>query len=81
MNNKLRDICKQALINLGPYFLLGIFITCVIGLFILSYYVLLGGLLFGFVLWVAAFVKRQLFSKKESMQKTRGRIIDHDKNQ
>jgi len=80
MNDKLQRAFRQLLISLGPYIVLGIAAACIIGLFILSYYVLVWGILFGFFLWLVTLIKRNLFSGKPPAKKTRGRIIDHDKN-
>ena len=80
-HDKLQRIFRQALIALGPFIVLGVVIACVVGLFILSYYVLLWGVVIGFILWVSSLVKHYLFKKKTTPQKTTGRIIDNDKNQ
>lgn len=77
MNDKLRRILGQVMIAFGPYILFGIIITCAIGLFILSWYVLLWGMIIGFLLWLYALIKRYFFPKKTS---TKGRIIEHDKD-
>ena len=81
MNDKLPRMFGQALITLVPYIMLGVAIACIIGLFILSYYLLLWGLIIGATLWVFALLKRYLFSEKQAIKKHKGRIIDHDKNQ
>ncbi len=81
MNDKLQRIFGQALNTLGPFILLGIVIACVIGLFILSYYVFLWGMIIGCILWVFNLIKRSLSTNNTTEKKTEGRIIDHDKNQ
>lgn len=81
MNDKLQRIFRQALIALGPCIMLGVVIACIVGLFILSYYVLLWGIMIGFILWLYSLAKRFLFPKKTTIKKTKGRIIEHDKNQ
>ena len=80
MNDKLQSIFKQALIALGPYIILGIIITCAIALLILSYYVLLWGVLIGFVLWTFALLRRQFSSTQNINKNNKGRVIDHDNN-
>lgn len=79
MNDKLRHVLGRALFALGPYIMIGVIIACVIGLFILSYYILLWGFLIGFILWAYALIKHYLFSK-QPVKKTKGRIIDHEKH-
>ena len=81
MNDRLQRIFGQALNALGPFILLGIVIACAIGLFILSYYVLLWGMMIGFILWVFALIKRALSANNTTIKKSKGRIIDHDENQ
>ena len=63
MNDKLQRAFGQALIALGPFIILGIVIACAVGLFILSYYVLLWGLMIGVTLWGFSLIKRYLFSE------------------
>ena len=78
MNDKLQRIFRQLLINIGPYIILGIAIACIMGLFILSYYMLLWGLMIGFILWLCALFKRYFLSEQPPAKKNKGRIIDHD---
>lgn len=80
MKDKLQRMLQKLLITLGPFIILGIAITCIIGLFILSWYILLWGFMFGFFLWAYARIRRFLFQKKSSQTKHKGRVIDHEKN-
>lgn len=80
MNEKLQRIFQQALNNMGAFLLLGIVIACAIGLFILSYYLLLWGIMIGFVLWVLTLIRRYFSTNKTNLKKNQGRIIDHDQN-
>ncbi len=79
MNDKLQRVFGQLLIAIGPYIVLGIAVSCIIGLFIISWYLIVWGLMIGIILWLCALIKRSLFSEKQPITKTKGRIIDHDK--
>ena len=79
MNDKLQFIFRQLLITLGPFIMIGITIAFIIGLIILSWYVLLWGLMIGLFLWACAFVKRYFFAVRPSETKHKGQIIDHEK--
>lgn len=79
MNDKIQQIFRQLTSTLGPFIVLGIAVACIIGLFILSWYLLVWGLMIGFMLWVCALIKRYLFSEKLPIKTTKGRIIEHDK--
>lgn len=79
MNDKLQRIFRQLLINIVPFIVLGIAIACILGLFILSYYVLIWGLMIGFILWLCAQIKRYFLSTQPPTKKHKGRIIEHDK--
>lgn len=77
---KLQRFFQQLLLTLGPFILLGIAIAFIIGVFILSWYILLLGLTIGFCLWLYTLVKRYFFQKRSLQKNHKGRVIDHDKN-
>ncbi len=81
MIDKLQRIFKPLLMTLAPFIMLGIVIACFIGLFIISWYILIWGLMIGFFLWLIALAKRYLFTQKSPAGKHKGRVIDHDKDQ
>ena len=84
MNDRIQHVFRQLLIAIVPYIVIGIAITFIIGLFILSYYLFLWGLIIGFTLWLCALIKRYFFTQKQPkypVKKTKGRIIDHDNSQ
>ena len=80
MNDKFPRTLRQLLISLGPYVTFGIMIACIVGLLILSWYILLWGLMIGFVLWMYTLIKRYLYPEKPQTKNTKGRIIEHDKH-
>lgn len=80
MNDKFPRTLGQLLISLRPYVTLGIMIACVVGLLILSWYILLWGLMIGFILWASTLIKRYLYRDKSKEKNTKGRIIEHDKH-
>lgn len=81
---------KQFLQQLPPYILIGISIALGVGIFIVFSYVLIWGILIGAILWGANLLIAYLRSanilpaknqtKTSSASKSKGRIIDHDKN-
>lgn len=81
MMDKLQRIVQQLRLTLGPFIALGIAIAFIIGLFILSWYILTLGLFIGVGLWLCGLIRRSFFHKKASKNNHQGRIIDHDKNQ
>lgn len=71
--NKLELFFEQLL----PFILAGIALALVVGLVVVFSYVLLWGVLLGFVIWIIYFVKN-LFSRSRSTKKKDGNIIEHD---
>ena len=76
MNDKLARLFQQLI----PYLMLGIVIACTIGLFILFYYIVLWGLVIGFIIWLTATIKGYFFSKKDLRKSSAGRVIDQTKD-
>lgn len=74
MNHKLRRIGVQLL----PYFLIGMAISATIGLLIILSSLILWGMLIGSVIWVISLIKNALFPSETSLQKAKGRIIEHN---
>lgn len=76
MNEKL----QKTLENIVPFFLIGIAVALVIGLFIMFSYVLVWGIIIGGFLWAGNFVKNLFFSHKSPpvTTKKRGRVIEHE---
>lgn len=72
MNNQFRKLVE----NLVPFLLLGIAIALIGGLLIMFSYLLLWGIVIGFVLWIVFFVKNLLFPPTEKGKST-GIIIEH----
>ena len=62
--------------NFIPFVILGIAVAIMIGFFILFSYVLLWGLLIGFVLCLAVSIKQYFFPNKKNIT-FRGRIIEY----
>lgn len=81
MNDKLRRIFGQGLITFIPFIVLGTLIACMVGLFVLSWYLLLSGFIIGSFLWLVAWLRRFFLKKKPITHSQKGRIIDHDTNQ
>jgi hypothetical protein len=77
MQNTLRKIFETVV----PFLLLGVFIALSIGFFIVMSYVLIWGLLIGFVLYGVSAVYRYFFGEStvaEDPRSHQGRIIEHD---
>lgn len=77
MNSKLQQFFE----NIIPFFMLGISIALVVGLFILFSYVLVWGLLIGAVLWAISAIKSYFFTSNTTQKKAmhmKGRIIEHE---
>ncbi len=77
MNDKL----QRTLESLIPFFMIGVGIALLVGVFIMFSYVLVWGILIGAILWLVNFVKNLLFPEKKPVhlaEKSKGRIIEHD---
>lgn len=72
MNNKIQGILGQLL----PFIVFGIAIALLIGLFIMISYVLVWGLIFGGIFWIAFVIKTFLFPSQKA-KKNSGRVIEH----
>jgi len=68
MNNKITQ-------QLPAFIILGIAITLLIGLFIVTAYIIFWGILLGSVLWLCLFLK-SCFTSQRTQKK--GRIIDYE---
>ncbi|AWN72547.1 hypothetical protein LEAN103870_16335 [Legionella anisa] len=68
--------------NLVPFLVAGVAIALFFGLLFMFSYVLVWGLLIGGILWLVATIKQYLFpsksTKTEEINKSQGRIIEHD---
>jgi len=76
MNQKI----QQFLESLIPFFMVGIAIALLIGLFIMFSYVLIWGLFIGSILWAITSIKTYLFRHhhRKVVMKSDGRIIEHN---
>jgi hypothetical protein len=65
--------------TLFPFFIIGIAIAILIGVFIILSYVILWGIGIGIILWLAARIKAY-FNDKTTLSQTskKGRIIEHE---
>lgn len=63
--------------QLLPFVLLGIAIALTIGLIVVFSYVLLWGLFFGGLIWLAAVIKKYAFPPRPPVN-TKGRVIEHN---
>ncbi|MFI4919178.1 MAG: hypothetical protein ACHP65_06455 [Legionellales bacterium] len=62
--------------NVIPFMVAGCFIALVVGMLIVFSYVLVWGLIIGFVLWTVSIIKKKLAFKEPDKKK--GRIIEHE---